>query len=73
MIKTRLTEEDVVEVLARQDAINAHARTLTCESCGSDQLQIVRYYPPAQWKCRLCKYRFTSEPSHARQDARGQS
>lgn len=70
MIKTRITETEWAELEYRRNALFTHAQSLRCSACGTDQLQVVRWDTPAQWKCRLCKHRFTSEPASARQDAR---
>lgn len=34
-----------------------------CPACGHEQVQLLmRHTPPAEWRCRICKHRFTYEP-----------
>ena len=35
-----------------------------CDAYGqkADQVQIMREAPPAKWRCRICKHRWTYEP-----------
>lgn len=35
-----------------------------CPECLADQIQIINSYDkPASWKCRICKWKFTYEPT----------
>lgn len=46
---------DFTPNFARRDAIEAHASTLWCPNCGSNQIQIMNLAAigkPFQWKCR---------------------
>lgn len=56
-----LTNAEIHEIIARDEAIQAHRPK--CPACGTDQVQIKFKGVPARWKCRKCKYWFTSEPS----------
>lgn len=50
-------------VFARQDAVHAHAQTLSCPECGTNQIQIMNRTgqgEPFQWRCRHCKHSFVS-------------
>lgn len=59
-----LTAEWLDKVFARQDAVRAHAQTLLCPRCGHrGQNQIMNQAvldAPFEWRCRMCRYRFTS-------------
>jgi hypothetical protein len=48
------------KLLDRQNLLIAHHPR--CRACNSDQVQLIRHIPPAEWKCRRCKLIFTSEP-----------
>lgn len=61
MLIRQLTHKEVREIIARDDAINAHQPT--CPACHSAQVQIKFKGVPARWRCRVCKHWFTSEPS----------
>ena len=40
---------------------------LNCPACCSPQVQLVAYNKePAEWKCRICKCKFTYEPTVAK-------
>jgi transposase-like protein len=32
-----------------------------CPACRSPQVQIMSWAKPAQWKCRVCRFRFVEE------------
>ena len=54
----------------RQDHILKHVPK--CPSCGSEQVQIMRFVAPAQWRCRICKVAFEFEPEQEDQSGRDQ-
>lgn len=34
-----------------------------CEKCGDEQVQLIEWnYPPAPWRCRICKHKWYYEP-----------
>lgn len=47
-------------VIARQKFL--YANTPKCERCGDEQVELVAKAPPALWKCRDCKHKFSFEP-----------
>ena len=58
---TVLTEKQLQEIFTRQDEIMRHR--VVCRNCGeTKQVQIIDKQRPAQWKCRMCKTEFYSEP-----------
>jgi hypothetical protein len=37
-----------------------------CAACDHEQIQLMDYFhSPAEWRCRICKHRFTFEPDGA--------
>ena len=60
-----LTHTDWLQgVFDRQDAVQKHAATLSCPACGHPgQNQIMNQAcqgEPFEWRCRMCRHRFTS-------------
>lgn len=53
-------DADFAELFRRRDVIMRHQPK--CPSCTSPQVQIMSELKPAQWRCRICKHKFESEP-----------
>jgi ribosomal protein L37AE/L43A len=56
-----ISDEVLLEILARHDVLMRHGPH--CPACGSAQVQIMDKGIPAQWRCRICRTRFESEPT----------
>jgi tRNA(Ile2) C34 agmatinyltransferase TiaS len=56
----QISDEQMRGILKRRDAL--YKLQPKCSECGSDQTQLMGSQPPAKWRCRRCKYRFTLEP-----------
>lgn len=57
--------EDLLEYAKARDARRRHlaAHLLPCLMCGErEQIQLTNHGPPAQWRCRKCRHRYTYEP-----------
>jgi len=54
---------DINGILRRRKLLDKY--TPRCPKCYSEQVQLFAgaSSPPAKWKCRRCKMRFTDEPS----------
>lgn len=48
-------------IFKRQDEVFGNVPK--CPSCGNEQVQIIDWNKPAQWKCRICKFKFEFEPT----------
>lgn len=58
-----MTGPEIEACFKRQDAISAHAQTLRCPKCDTNQIQIMNQAcqgEPFQWRCRHCRHCFTS-------------
>jgi len=57
-----MTDDNMRSILKRQEALQSHHPQ--CQSCHSDQVQLIRKNAPARWKCRRCGNTYDSEPNN---------
>lgn len=50
----------VDRIVGRYEELSRHAPR--CFRCGDRQVQHTDINRPAQWRCRICRYRFEFEP-----------
>ena len=57
-----MANRDTLQRIAKRQRF-LQLRAPRCQFCAHDQVQLVHATkPPAEWRCRICKTRFTYEP-----------